>query len=172
MMSDRDEIRIPLSTLALLAVLGLLALGWAASPRDDRGRPLLLLPDVKAMEAYRRQALDATGELRLVDGEISAALSGDAGDLFGQTRSAQSAFEHILRVAEDVDRQAVPPALTGLHDELNAASLNYLESARLTLRWLSIPTPENLAAAREKLAGAQANLVELEKSQWLRKRSP
>ena len=55
-MNERQEIHIPLSTLVVLASLILLAIGGIASPRNEDGRPLLLLPDVKAVSDYRQLA--------------------------------------------------------------------------------------------------------------------
>lgn len=171
-MNDNTVIQIPASRLVILVLLVLLAIGGIASPRDEDGRPLLLLPDVKSVEGYRRLARDADKELRLVDGKIAATLNGEVDDLFGQTRRAQEVFEQILHISEGLDRQEAPPALVGLKEDLTRTATSYLEAARLTLRWLSIPSPANAEQARARLAEAQAGLTELEKSQWLRTTSP
>jgi len=171
-MNSNREIHISLSTLALIFCLLLTALGWAASPRNEQGRPLLLLADVKAVEEYRRLAIKVMDELRLVDGEIAATLAGDTADLFGQTRAAQKAFEHILAVGQEIDRFPSPPALSGLREELNRTSLAYLEAARQTLRWLSAPDAANSELARQKLSEAKQRLGEVENNQWLQMRSP
>ena len=171
-MNENPEIRIPLSTLVVLALLALLAIGGIASPRGPEGRPLLLLPDVKAVHDYRQLARETSKELRLVDGKISAALAGNVDDLFGQTRRAQEAFEHILRISEQLDRQNAPPALIGLKEDLNQTAMGYLEATRLTLRWLSTPSQANHEQAQARLAEARAGLNELEKSQWLQTTSP
>jgi hypothetical protein len=166
-MNENQEIHIPLSTLVILAMLVLLAIGGIASPRNEDGRPLLLLPDVRSVEDYRRLAREMDKQLLLVDGKIAATLGGDVNDLFDQTRRAQDAFEQILHISEELDRQDAPPALVGLKDDLNQTAISYLEAARLTLRWLSIPNQTNIELAQAKLADAQAKLTELEKSQWL-----
>lgn len=166
-MSESQEIHIPVTTLVILALLVLLAIGGIASPRTEDGRPLLMLPDIKAVNEYRQLAREADKELRLVDGKIAAALGGNTDDLFGQTRRAQEAFEHILRVSEELDQQDAPPALVGLKADLNQIAISYLEAARLTLRWLSTPTQANEDQAQAKLVEARASLIELEKSQWL-----
>jgi hypothetical protein len=171
-MNENQEIHIPLTLILSLVLLALLAIGGIASPRTDDGRPLLLLPDVKAMNDYRHLAREADKELRLVDGQISAVLSGNVDDLFGQTRRAQAAFEQILSISEELDRGQAPPAMVGLREDLNHAAVGYLEAARLTLRWLSTPTQENQDLAQAKLAEARAGLTEVEKSQWLRTTSP
>jgi hypothetical protein len=169
-MNESQEIHIPVTTLVILALLVLLAIGGIASPRNEDGRPLLLLPDVKAVNDYRQLAREADKELRLVDGKIAATLGGNVDDLFGQTRRAQEAFEHILRISEQLDQQDAPPALVGLKADLNQTAMSYLEAARLTLRWLSTPTQENSEQAQAKLTEARTSLTELEKSQWLKTR--
>ena len=171
-MNENREIHIPLSTLVVLALLALLAIGGIASPRNEDGRPLLLLPDMKSVEDYRRLAREADKQLLLVDGKIAATLGGNVDDLFGQTRRAQEAFEQILRISEDLDREDAPPALVGLKEDLNQTAMSYLEVARLTLRWLSIPNQANSEQAQAKLAEARARLTEMEKSQWLQTTSP
>ena len=171
-MNESQEIHIPVTTLVILALLVLLAIVGIASPRNEDGRPLLLLPDVKAVNDYRQLARDADKELRLVDGKIAATLGGNVDDLFGQTRRAQEAFEHILRISEQLDQQDAPPALVGLKGDLNQTAMSYLEAARLTLRWLSTPTEENSEQAQVKLTEARTSLTELEKSQWLQTTSP
>jgi hypothetical protein len=166
-MNENQEIHIPLSILVILAMLVLLAIGGIASPRNEDGRPLLLLPDVRSVEDYRRLAREMDKQLIIVDGKIAATLGGNVNDLFEQTRRAQDAFEHILRISEELDRQDAPPALVGLKEDLNQTAMIYLEAARLTLRWLSIPNQTNSELAQAKLADAQVKLTELEKSQWL-----
>jgi len=171
-MNENQEIHIPISTLVILSLLILLAIGGIASPRNEDGRPLLLLPDVKSVDEYRRLAREADKELRMVDGKITAILSGEVDDLFGQTRRAQEVFEQILQISEELDQQEAPPALVGLKEDLNQTAMSYLEVARLTLRWLSIPNRENGEQAQTKLAEARVSLSELEKSQWLQMTSP
>ena len=171
-MNENQEIHIPLSTLVILAMLVLLAIGGIASPRNEDGRPLLLLPDVRSVEDYRRLAREMDKQLLLVDGKIAATLGGNVDDLFDQTRRAQDAFEQILHISEELDRQDAPPALMGLKDDLNQTAISYLEATRLTLRWLSIPNQTNSEEAQAKLTDAQAKLTELEKSQWLQMISP
>jgi hypothetical protein len=171
-MNENQEIHIPLTTLVVLALLVLLAIGGIASPRNEDGRPLLLLPDVRSVEDYRRLAREMDKQLLLVDGKIAATLGGNVDDLFDQTRRAQDAFEQILHISEELDRQDAPPALVGLKDDLNQTAISYLEVARLTLRWLSTPNQANSEQAQAKLTDAQAKLTELEKSQWLQMISP
>lgn len=171
-MNDSEEITIPLWVLVIPAIALLILVGWHASPRNEDGRPLLLLPDTKAVEEYRRLVVVWSNELRLVDGEITAILANDTTDLFGQSRRAQRAFEHILEISQEIDRHEAPPTMMGLRESLNNASAAYLESSRLTLRWLSLPEQANMEQAQQVLSDARSNLHDLESSQWLVKRSP
>jgi hypothetical protein len=171
-MNEPDEITIPLWVLVIPAIALMILLGWHASPRNEDGRPLLLLPDTKAVEEYRRFVVIWSDELRLVDGEIAVILANDTTDLFGQSRHAQRAFEHILEISQDIDRHEAPPTMLGLRESLNNASSAYLESSRLTLRWLSLPEQANMEQAQQTLSDARSNLQNLESSQWLVKRSP
>jgi len=167
-MNDRPIIR--LSYRWLLPVLGLLfiGLGWLASPRDAQGHPLLLLPDVKAVEDYRRAATYNAAGLRLLDGEIAALLQGSSPDLFTKSSQAQAAFEHALAIAQKIDVQSAPPALAGLREASAQTASTYLEASRLALRWVSLPQEPNRTAAEKELTQAQQELETLEESQWLK----
>ncbi len=74
-MDDRT-LHLSLSWLLLPLALFLTVVGALASPRDAQGRPLLLLPDVKAVEDYRQATSSATTGMQLLDGEIAALLAG------------------------------------------------------------------------------------------------
>jgi hypothetical protein len=171
-MNDPDEITIPLWVLVIPTLALLIFAGWRASPRNEDDRPVLLLPDMKAVEGYRRLAVSWSDELRLVDGGIAAILANDTTDLFGQSRRAQRAFEHILEISQDIDRKEAPPTMVGLRETLDVVSMTYLESSRLTLRWLSLPEQANKNQAKKTLSEARSGLKRLEGSQWLVKRSP
>jgi hypothetical protein len=171
-MNEPGEIHVPWRAMVGLSILALMVLGWISSPRNQQGRPILLLPDVKAVGEYIRLAGNTAKELRLVDGELNNILAGDPTDLFGQTRSAQNSFEHSLRIAQEIDQNGAPPALAGLRDQLSQVSLAYIDAARLTLHWLSVPDAANSQQARQKLTEARTSLKELENSQWLQMKSP
>jgi len=81
----------------LCLVLVLSGIGWCVSPKDNDGRPILLSPEVKAMEDYRRSAQTWMDQLRALDSEIAGLLQTDrAGDLFTQSRQAQQMLEHAV----------------------------------------------------------------------------
>ena len=168
-MDDRG-LRLSLNWLLLPLGLFLTVLGALSSPRDAQGKPLLLMPDVKAVEDYRQSVSNATASMQLLDGEIAALLAGQTTDLFTQSRRAQAAYEHALRIAQDVDVHIAPPALNGLRGVASSTASAYLEAARLAIRWVSLPQEENRTEAENSLAQARQQLNTLEKSKWLAKR--
>jgi hypothetical protein len=171
-MNDRAEIQVSIGVLIIPALILLTGIGWIVSPRDGEGHPLLLLPDVKRMEAYHRKVLSWDQELHLLDGEIAAVLAGTSLDLFDHSRQAQNAVERALRIVREIDQTETPAPLSGLRQELDQVSIAYLEAARLSLVWISTPKPENRASVEQKLEEARAGLTRVEANQWLVKTSP
>ena len=97
---DNHTLHLSLSWFLLPLALFLTVLGASSSPCDAQGRPLLLLPDVKAVEDYRRSMSSALREhadcwmVRLL-----ALLAGAKHGSFTQSRQAQAAFQHAFRIA-------------------------------------------------------------------------
>ncbi len=150
----------------------LIVLGALNSPMDEQGRPMLLLPEVKAVAEYRSAVNKSVSEMRLLDGEITAVMGGQNSDLFTQSDQAQAAFEHALRIVQDIDVQTAPPALGGLKEAAGQTAADYLEAARLALRWVSLPTEDNVSAVEDQMSKAQKELQTLEGSQWMATTSP
>ncbi len=167
---DDHTLHLSLSWLLIPLVLFLILLGALFSPHDAQGKPLLILPDVKAVEDYRKSMSSATAEMQLLDGEIAILLAGQNLDLFTQSRQAQAAFEHALRIAQKVDVQTAPPALEGLRVTAAGTASAYLETAHLALVWVSLPEKDNFIAAENSLVQARQQLKALDESKWLAKR--
>ena len=155
---------------AALAVCLLLALiGWLASPADSlSGRPILLLPDVKAVGDYRRQVSGWAADLRLLDGDLAQLMAGNTDDLFEQSRRTQAVLDRAARLAQAVDVHAPPPPLAGLQLQLSQTAFAYLEAARAASSWVSVPDEAHHLQAAQMLEQAHAMLGELESSQWLK----
>lgn len=171
-MNNPGSLRVPLG-MALVPLLVLLTvMGWLASPSDAKGRPLLLLPDIKAVEEYRRLAITWVAELRLANVEVASVYAGDFVDLFDQTRRAQRALEEALWLVQEMDWSETPPAMAGLKEALSRAAQANLEAARWALRWLGSPNEENTQNTQQKLAEAESILEELESNRWLKPTSP
>ncbi len=150
--------------LLLVIVLGLV--GWAFSPLDSEGRPILLLPDVKKVEDYRKKIGGWAEDLRLLDGQLTTLLSG-SGDLLSQSRDGQKAFETSLRIAKQTDAEEAPAALAGLRSTAVETSLAYMEASRGVLLWISTPKQENYEAAVILIQAAREQLAEMEGSTWI-----
>ena len=143
-------------------------IGALVSPLDDQGKPVLLLPEVKAVEDYRKAAQSWISELNILDGEIGHIIAADQqGDLFSQSRSAQQTLQHAVELAQQVDRTRVPPIGMGMHEQMLSTTLSYLEAARSALQWVSAPEQENQDQAIQLLEDARQMKSELEKNKWL-----
>lgn len=158
--------------LILLGIAVLFTIiGGLVSPIDDQGKPVLLLPEVKEVEDYRRSAQSWVTELTVLDGEIAHVIAADIqGDLFTQSRSAQQTLQHAVELAQQVDRTRVPPIGMGLHEQVLSTTLTYLEAARSALQWVSAPEKKNQDSAMQKLAEARKIKSELAANQWLKSR--
>jgi hypothetical protein len=156
-------------TVGAVVCLLLILLGWLASPVDRlTGRPLLLLPDVKAVEDYRRQAASWMTDLRMLDSDLAQLLAGDVGDLFEQSRRSQAVLERAARLVKAIDVHPAPPTLSGLQMKISQAALAYLETAHTASDWVSVPDEEHYMKAEQALNKARTLLDELEESQWLK----
>ena len=155
-------------TVGLVVVLGL---GLGISPRDRDGRPLLLSPDVKAVEDYRRSLVGWHTRLAELDGRIARVLSNDyRGDLFSQSSDGQKTLNETLQILQEIDQTAATPAAVPARElALNAASAT-LSAAQSALIWVSAPTPANLSSAQQALESALAEMSILEASQWMETR--
>lgn len=173
---DPDESVIQLSEeqlqrigLILLGIVVLLTIiGGFVTPLDNQGKPVLLLPEVKAVEDYRRSAQSWITEMNVLDGEIARVIAADQqGDLFTQSRSAQQTLQHAVELAQKVDRTRVPPIGMGLHELALSTTMTYLEAARSAMQWVSAPEKGNLETATLKLEDARKMKLVLEANQWL-----
>ena len=143
-------------------------IGAFVSPLDELGKPVLLLPEVMAVENYRRSAQTWISEMTVLDGEIAHVIAArEQGDLFSQSRSAQQTLQHAVELAQEVDRTRVPPIGMGLHEQMLSTTLSYLEAARSALQWISAPDQKNQDQAIQILADARQLKSELEKNKWL-----
>jgi hypothetical protein len=157
--------------ILLGAAIFFILLGAWVSPVDAEGKPVLLLPEVKEVEDYRTAAQAWIAELAGLDAEIARILSsGQQGDLFSQSRSAQQALQHAVDLAQQIDRTKVPPVAAGVQEKLISASLGYLEVARSAVQWISAPEKNNLDAAVQKLTAARKLRSGLEVNSWLKSR--
>lgn len=154
--------------IGVLVVIVLLAIGYIFSPRDRDNRPILLLPDVKAVEDYRVALIDWQSQTRELDSQISTILSGRFGsDLFTTSRESQKMIDAGVMLLSNIEQKKTPTVATPARVMALRMASEYLEAARATLVWTTTPTEENLLKAQNHLASARILLSELEASEWI-----
>jgi len=163
-----NEITIPKWAWVTSVIVLLLGLGLFVSPRDKHDRPILLLPDVKAVEDYRRSILTWHDHLQGLNGRIARTLANNyKGDLFSQSSEGQKILNETVQVLQEIDQTPTPPAALPARNMLTDSGAATLAAARSMLAWISAPTPANLKAAQQALDQARAALSLLETSQWM-----
>jgi hypothetical protein len=104
----------------------------------------------------------------VLDTEIDGVLAGDnSGDLFTQSRQAQQMLQHAVNLAKDIDQAVVPAAAAGIHEQLYAAAMAYLEVSRQTMRWVSTPDNAQKEQIITKFDQARQTRITLEDNPWL-----
>jgi hypothetical protein len=165
--SERTLQRIGLILLALAVVF--VVIGGLTSPLDENGKPVLLLPEIKAFEDYSRSGREWLDQMLILDSEISGVLSGEnSGDLYTQSRQAQQMLQQAVDLAKEIDQVNVPAAAAGIHDQLYNTSMAYLETARLTMRWVGAPEETTRQQIEAKLKQARNGRNALKENQWLK----
>lgn len=153
---------------ASLAAILITLLGWWQSPIEHfTGRPLLLIPEVKAVADYQVQARGWVDQFQGLDASITGLLLDTSGDLFSQSQQGNRVLQQAVQMAQAVDQTKAPATLVGLHGELKAISLGYLDAARLALRYLATPSSENRAAAQSEVDQSRMKLDGIKASEWI-----
>jgi len=163
-----EQVVIPKWVWVGLLILALLGLGWLVSPRDSTERPILLLPDAKAVEDYRISVSGWHRQMQSLDAEITTILSGKFGsDLFSKSREAQKVMDSTIQLAQEIDRQDVPTAAIPAKSLLVQSASAYLNASRAMLQWVTASNEENLVEAQNSLEQARQTLKQLEQSEWI-----
>lgn len=164
----KNEILIPKWAWVSGIIVFLLGLGLVVSPRDKNDRPLLLLPDVKAVEDYRRSLVSWHSRLQELNGRTAGVLTNNyGGDLFSQSSEGQKILNETVQLLQEIDQTSTPSAALPARTMAARAGNATLDAARSMLAWVSAPTPANLNAAKQALDGARTTLTDLEASQWM-----
>ena len=164
----KNEIIIPKWAWFTSAIVILLGLGLIVSPRDKDNHPILLLPDVKAVGDYRRSLISWHDRLLELDGRIAGVLSNNyGGDLFSQSSEGQKILSETVQLLQEIDQTETPSAAVPARDMIMLAGSASLDVSKSMLTWISAPTPANLSAAQQALAGARTTLSNLEASAWM-----
>lgn len=159
-----------LGVIVLILVVVFTILGGLTSPHDESGKPVLLLPEVKAFEDYRGAARDWLIELNNLDGEISGLISEEGqGDLFTQSRQAQHMLQHAVELTQEIDQVRPPAAAAVIHEQVYSASMAYLEVARMAMQWVGAPEDTKKDEIKVKFEQVRNLKAVLEGNQWLNK---
>ncbi len=151
-----------------LAVLLITLLGWWQSPIEHyTSRPLLLIPEIKAVADYQVQAREWIDRFQSLDASITDLLLDTNGDLFSQSQQGDRVLQQAVQMAQTVDQTSAPATLVSLNSDLKAISLGYLDAARLTLRCIGAPSAENRSAAQAALDQARKRLDSVKSSEWI-----
>jgi len=174
--TDESEIQISEEKLQRVGIVVFILavvftiIGGFASPYDENGKPILLFPEVKAFEDYRRSARGWLAELDQLDSEISSLMSGEGqGDLFTQSRQAQLMLQHAVGITQEIDQVKPPAAALGIQEQVYSASMGYLEVARLTMQWVSVPEKAKMDEIQIKIGQVRELRETLERNPWLNK---
>jgi hypothetical protein len=154
----------------LLAYLGVT--GYLSSPHDTAGRPVLLLPEVRAVEHYRKLVGTWVVEWRGLDKNVAGILGNDGTRLLATSQQAQQALDLATTLASQVDANEAPSAMVGLRDLSVQAAVDYADASTAAARWLSAPSSANLAAANAALSKARQDRAALEANEWLKLEEP
>lgn len=154
--------------ILLVSVILFAAIGALTSPRDENGKPVLLMPEVKAFEDYRRSARSWLEQMTLLDIEIAGVLGEEpSGDLFTRSRQAQQMLQRVVNLAKEIDQAKVPAAAAGIHDQLSEMGMSYLDAAWITTRWVGAPEEATRVAIEKKLEESRNARSALQENRWL-----
>ncbi len=76
-------------------------------------------------------------------------------------------LQNAVSLAKEIDQVDAPIAAAGIQDQFYATVMGYLETARLTMRWVTAPEEGLKQEIEQKLGQARSGRVTLEKNQWL-----
>ena len=156
-------------TLVIVFVVAIVfgVVGWMVTPTNEKGQPILLLPDVKKVEDYRSKAVKWSKEFQILDGRLATLMSGNSASLYSQSNTSQDLFADYVKLAQEIQNTEAPASLTGLKDSLLGTSDTYLNAGQAALKWVSNPTTENYELAQSLIDTAQESLSLLESNTWI-----
>jgi hypothetical protein len=154
----------------LVTYLGLA--GYLSSPLDKAGHPILLLPEVRAVDHYRKLVGTWVVEWRGLDKDVTSIMHNDGTRLLATSQQAQQALDLATVLASQVDANEAPSAMVGLRELSSQAAVDYAEASTAAARWLSAPSSVSLAAANAALSKARKDRAALEANEWLKLEEP
>lgn len=142
----------------VLALVALILLGQAVTPVDGNGGVLVLSPSYVATVRYLKTVQGWLKHLENVEGKIADVLRGE-GNFYKQGQDAENAFEAVASIAAGIQQRQPPPALTLLQLAVSECAAAYVNTARLTLAFVSEPSEANKGAASSALETAREGTV-------------
>lgn len=163
-MKSKSEITL-IIVFVIATVFGVV--GWLVTPTNEKGQPILLLPDVKKVEEYRSTAVKWAKEFQILDGRMATLMSGNTNSLYSQSKSSQDLFADYVKLEQEIQNSEAPASLTGLRESLLTTSNAYLNAGQAALKWVSNPTTETYELAQSLIDIAQESLSLLENNTWI-----
>ncbi len=168
------EIEFPRRLLVIvasaLAVLALILVGLAVSPRDADGHPLLLSPQRRAILHYLKWCGDWTDRLADLEGRLDGLMPARAnpqpapspGDLYRRAQQAEEALRTATALQLEAERAAVPPPMVGVHNLVTAAAQAHTAWAEAVVAYVGAPSPEGATALTDLRQAAVDALTRLQ----------
>ena len=154
-----------------LAVLGLV--GWANTPIDDHGHPLLLTPQRRAIRRYLDRSARWSEAMDEVARELERLMPEEAEiegvpppadrptDLYRRTQLARRAQVQLEQLARQVERARPPAGLAGLEEVVLEALEAEVAWSQATASRIGAPDAVSAAALAERRAATWAALARL-----------
>ncbi len=149
-----------------ITLIALALLGRSVTPRDAAGEPLLLSPSLRATLGYQSTARAWARDLHGLDADLDELLTDD-GDIYRQAQAAGDLLDRSQRLAQEIELRRAPAALVSLRAAMAAASLAYLDAARVAAEWVGAPTPAQAQTAQATLDAARVLLAHAQANRWL-----
>jgi hypothetical protein len=153
--------------LVVGAIIALVLIGRAVTPKNRDGNLVFLSPRVAQIASYQRQAEKWAGELNSIEADTRALLNGDTTDLFAQDSAFRDINRRTTNLVSAIDATSTPDSLTGLRDLLMEAAAAHQEASAVLGMWISEPSADNKAAARDALSGAASLLDRVYNNPWV-----
>jgi hypothetical protein len=155
------------TTIIIIAFIVFGGIGWAVTPKNEGGEPLIYSPSIKKTNDYQKSAVNWIAEIKLLDGRLNTLLASNNQDIYTKSKEAQDIFSGFYSIEQEIENTESPIAMQNIKDELVSTSSTYLDAAQAALQWVSTSSDDNLSKTKSLITVAQGQLSELENSQWI-----
>jgi hypothetical protein len=161
---NKSEI-ITIVVISALIMFG--GIGWAVTPKNEGGEPIIYSPSIKKTSDYQKSAMNWIAEIKLLDGRLNTLIATNNQGIYTKSKEAQDIFSGIYSVSQEIENTESPIAMQNIKDELVSTSSAYLDATQAALQWVSTSSDDNLSKTKQLITVAQGQLSELENSQWI-----